>query len=64
MPGVVAGVHVRAGDTVEAHQVLLVLEAMKMENAVSAPVDGVVERVLVRAGQVVQRGDVLVELAD
>jgi len=40
-----------------------VLEAMKMENAVSAPVDGIVERILVRPGQAVQRGDVLVELA-
>jgi len=36
---------------------------MKMENAVSAPADAVVERVLVRPGQAVQRGDVLVELA-
>ena len=62
MPGVVIGVRVREGDAVEAHQVLLVLEAMKMENAVSAPVDGVVDRVLVRPGQAVQRGDVLIEL--
>jgi excisionase family DNA binding protein len=63
MPGIVAGVRVRAGEAVEAHQVLIVLEAMKMENAVSAPADGVVDRVLVRTGQAVQRGDVLVELA-
>jgi acetyl/propionyl-CoA carboxylase alpha subunit len=63
MPGVVARVRVRAGQTVEAHQVLLILEAMKMENAISAPVDGVVERILVKAGQAVQRGDVLAELA-
>jgi acetyl/propionyl-CoA carboxylase alpha subunit len=63
MPGIVAGVRVREGEAVEAHQVLLVLEAMKMENAVSAPVDGIVERILVRPGQAVQRGDVLVELA-
>ena len=64
MPGVVSGVHVREGEAVEAHQVLLVLEAMKMENAITAPVDGHVEHVLVRAGQAVNRGDVLVELAD
>jgi glutaconyl-CoA/methylmalonyl-CoA decarboxylase subunit gamma len=62
MPGVVLGVRVREGEAVEAHQVLVVLEAMKMENAVSAPVDGVVDRIMVRAGQAVQRGDVLVEL--
>ena len=41
---------------------LLVLEAMKMENAITAPVDGIVERLLVAPGQGVQRGDVLVEL--
>ena len=33
-----------------------------MENAITAPVDGVVQRLLVRPGQAVQRGDVLVEL--
>jgi excisionase family DNA binding protein len=64
MPGVVLAVRVRVGEAVEAHQVLLVLEAMKMENAVAAPADGTVARLLVRAGQAVQRGDVLVELAD
>jgi len=63
MPGVVLAVRVRPGDEVQSHDVLLVLEAMKMENAVSAPADAVVERVLVRPGQAVQRGDVLVELA-
>ncbi len=62
MPGIVLGVRVREGEAVDAHQVLLVLEAMKMENAVSAPVEGIVDRVLVQAGQAVQRGDVLVEL--
>jgi 3-methylcrotonyl-CoA carboxylase alpha subunit len=64
MPGVVAGVRVREGEVVEAHQVLLVLEAMKMENAIAAPADGLVEHVLVKIGQAVNRGDVLVELAD
>jgi acetyl/propionyl-CoA carboxylase alpha subunit len=63
MPGVVLAVRVREGEAVEAHQVLLVLEAMKMENAVTAPADGQVARLLVRPGQAVQRGDVLVELA-
>ncbi len=62
MPGVVLTVRVAAGEAVEVHQVLLVLEAMKMENAVTAPADGVVTRLLVRPGQTVRRGDVLVEL--
>jgi len=50
------------GDDVQAGQVLVVLEAMKMENAVTAPAAATVSRVLVEAGQQMQRGDPLVEL--
>ncbi len=64
MPGIVSGMRVREGEVVEAHQVLLVLEAMKMQNAITAPIDGLVEHVLVKTGQAVNRGDVLIELAD
>jgi excisionase family DNA binding protein len=63
MPGKVLDVRVGQGDQVGAGQVLLVLEAMKMENTVSAPAAARVEAVLVGAGQQVQRGDPLVELA-
>jgi len=62
MPGSVLSVKVAAGEAVEAGQTLLVLEAMKMENAVTAPVAGTIERVLVEPGRQVQRGEVLVEL--
>ncbi|CAN5853637.1 acetyl-CoA carboxylase biotin carboxylase subunit [soil metagenome] len=62
MPGAVLALRVVEGEAVEAGQVLLVLEAMKMENAVSAPGGGRVPRVLVEAGQQVQRGDALLEL--
>jgi acetyl/propionyl-CoA carboxylase alpha subunit len=63
MPGNVLGVRVVAGDEVEAGQVLVVLEAMKMENNVAAPAAGRVAQVLVIPGQQVQRGETLVELA-
>ena len=63
MPGNVLAVRVKEGDAVEAGQVLVVLEAMKMENNVSAPAAGQVARVLVSAGQQVQRAETLVELA-
>jgi len=63
MPGAVLAVRVSEGDQVEPGQVLVVLEAMKMENAISAPGSGVVRRVRAAAGDQVRRGDPLVELA-
>jgi biotin carboxyl carrier protein len=63
MPGTVLQVRVSEGDAVEAGQVLVVLEAMKMENTVPAPGAGVVAHVLVKPGQQVQRTETLVELA-
>ncbi len=63
MPGTVLGVRVKDGESVESGQVLVVLEAMKMENTVPAPGPARVERVLVTEGQQVQRGEPLVELA-
>jgi biotin carboxyl carrier protein len=62
MPGQVLELRVVEGDEVEAGQVLLVLEAMKMENAVVAPGPARVERLLVATGEQVQRGQHLVEL--
>jgi len=51
MPGMVSVVSVVEGDEVVAGQTLLVVEAMKMEHPIVAPIDGVVAKVLVRAGQ-------------
>jgi acetyl-CoA/propionyl-CoA carboxylase biotin carboxyl carrier protein len=62
MPGVVIAVRVSEGDEVEAGQILVVLEAMKMENTVTAPGAGRVEKVFVAPGQQVQRAETLVEL--
>ena len=63
MPGRVIAVRATAGASVTAHQVVVVLEAMKMEHAVVAPADGVLTRVAVTEGQQVQRGDVLGEVS-
>jgi glutaconyl-CoA decarboxylase len=63
MPGSILEVRVRTDDAVIAGQVLLVLEAMKMENTVVAPAAGNVKHVLVKLGQQVQRGEPLIELA-
>jgi propionyl-CoA carboxylase alpha chain len=59
MPGTVVRVAVAAGESVSAGQPLLWLEAMKMEHKVVAPVAGVVEELLVTAGQQVELNAVL-----
>ena len=60
IPGRVVAVTVAVGDTVEAGQQLLVVEAMKMQNELRAPRAGTVERVSVGPGQTVDIGTVLV----
>ena len=60
IPGRVVSVAVTAGDAVVAGQRLLAVEAMKMENELRAPRDGIVERVEVSVGQTVELGDPLV----
>jgi acetyl/propionyl-CoA carboxylase alpha subunit len=62
MPGKVIAVKVSPGDTVNKGDELLVVEAMKMENAVRAPREGRVKSVLARVGDMVSPGVVLVEL--
>jgi 3-methylcrotonyl-CoA carboxylase alpha subunit len=61
LPGRVVSVEVSAGESVKAGHVLLVLEAMKMEQAIRAPTDGVVLRLLYAEGEQVPQGAALVE---
>ncbi len=62
MPGRVVKALVAEGDTVEAGQPVIIVEAMKMENEVAAPGAGVVRRIAVSPGDTVEAGAVLVEL--
>jgi propionyl-CoA carboxylase alpha chain len=64
MPGAVIRLLVSPGDTVTAGDVLLVLEAMKMEHGVRSPVDGVVGEVLVAPGQQVDAGQPLLVVGE
>ncbi len=64
MPGVVSGVAVSAGQPVIAGDVLLSIEAMKMETALHAERDGTVEEVLVGAGDQIDAKDLLIVLSD
>lgn len=60
MPGSIISVSVKPGDTFRSGQVLLILEAMKMENEIMAPRDGRVVSVNVSGGSSVNSGDVLI----
>ncbi len=62
MPGLVSKVWVQVGDEVEAGQRLLILEAMKTEQALRAPFAGIVHQLNVREGEIVQEGSVLIEI--
>ena len=62
MPGAVVRVECKEGDTVSEDEVLLVLEAMKMEVEIKAPVDGKVVAVKVKKGDQVTAGQLLVDL--
>jgi 3-methylcrotonyl-CoA carboxylase alpha subunit len=64
MPGRIVAVAVKAGDVVKAGQVLVVLEAMKMEHGLTAPTDGVVDAVLVSEGDQVAESVTVVRLAE
>ena len=60
MPGTILKVNVQNGQAVKAGQVLVVLEAMKMENEIMAPKDGTVTQVVVSKGASVDTGAPLV----
>ena len=62
MPGGIVNVAVKVGDTVKKGQLLLVLEAMKMENEIVSPVDGKILAVGVSKGDSVNPGDLLVQI--
>jgi biotin carboxyl carrier protein len=64
MPGSVLATEVDAGATVAKGDLLLIMEAMKMEHRITAPRDGVVETVHVSVGDQVDNGQLLVSMAE
>jgi 3-methylcrotonyl-CoA carboxylase alpha subunit len=62
MPATVVTINVQPGDEVKRGDILIVLEAMKMELPVRAPGDGTVEAIHCRAGELVQPGVSLIDL--
>lgn len=63
MPGNILDVKVSNGTAVKAGQVLVILEAMKMENEIVAPQDGTVASINVNKGDTVEAGQTIVTLA-
>lgn len=63
MPGTILDVKVAVGTAVKKGSVLVVLEAMKMENDIASPKDGTVTSVAVRKGDTVNSDDLLVTIA-
>lgn len=63
MPGNILRIEVTEGASVKAGQILVVLEAMKMENEILAPRDGTVAQIIVQKGSTVETGSPLVVLA-
>lgn len=62
MPGLIVRIHVAIGDTVQAGQGLVVMEAMKMENELRAQAAGRVKAVHATPGSAVEKGALLIEL--
>ena len=63
LPGSITKINVKVGDTVAAGDTVLMMEAMKMENSISAEFGGTVKAILCKEGDQVQSGQALVELA-
>lgn len=59
--GVVVRVSAQVGQSIQANDVLMVLEAMKMETMITSPISGKIARVNAKAGDPVQGGQILVE---
>lgn len=63
LPGTVLSINCKVGDTVKASDTVVILEAMKMENAIPAGRDGRVASINVKQGDSVLEGDTLITLA-
>ncbi len=62
MPGTILDVKVTPGQAIKSGQVLVILEAMKMENEIMSPVDGVIDVVTTTKGSSVNAGDLLLTI--
>ena len=61
MPGLVLDINVKIGDEVKENDTLLILEAMKMENSIASPRNGVIKNIAVNKGDAIDKGALLIE---
>jgi pyruvate carboxylase subunit B len=64
MPGLVVKINVAVGDEVAKDDKIIIIEAMKMENALATPVAGKVKAIKVKEGQAVNKNDALIEIEE
>ena len=64
IPGLVSKINVKVGDIVEENQTLAIIEAMKMETAVTAPKAGVIKQIPVKEGQTIKARELLIVMGD
>ena len=62
MPGIIIGLEVKQGDMVREGDTVLILEAMKMENSIKCPKDGIIKSIFVEKGSAVEKNKLLIEL--
>lgn len=62
LPGTIFKIKVKEGDSVKKGDIVLVLEAMKMENNILAEKEGTIKKIIVKEGDAVLQGDLLIEI--
>ena len=62
IPGLVSQFFVKKGDKVKVSQKLFILEAMKMENEIDSPVSGTIDHIHFKAGDKVEKGNIIMEI--
>lgn len=60
MPGLILNIHVAVGDEVKKGEILMILEAMKMENTLKSPTDGKIKAIKVNQGENVEKNQILI----
>ena len=63
MPGMIIDYKVKEGEKVKSGDVVVILEAMKMENSLTAPASGTVKKIIYKAGSSVSKDDPLCVIA-